>query len=358
MSERADYQEVLLDLLETPGVPGYESEISIKLETLFRRFTDQIHRDKLGNLIAFLPGEGSEPRPKIMVATHMDEIGLIVNQIERGGFLRFAQLGGFDPRTLLGQEVVVHGREKCLGIIGSKPPHLSTPEEREKAIPMQDLFIDLGMSGETVRKLIRVGDVITVARKSMRLQNGFVAGKSLDNRASIAAMLEGLQELKRLHVQADVYAVATVQEEVGIRGAITSTYGIHPDIGIAVDVAHASMPGVAADLGMKMDGGAVIHNGPNIHRDLFARFRDTAVREGIPVQMRFLQGPTATDGFAMQISREGIPTGVLSIPLRYMHTSVETLCYRDIERTGKLLAHFIASIDRTFVEGLSCYLND
>lgn len=358
MSETGGFKEILLELMETPGVPGYEAEIAGKVETLFRRLTDQVHRDKLGNLIGVVKGEGEEPRPKIMVAAHMDEIGLIVTKIEKGGFLRCWQLGGFDPRTLLGQEVIVHGREQCRGIIGSKPPHLSSPEERDKAIPMQDLFIDLGMQEERMRSLIRVGDVITIARNSMNLQNGFVAGKSLDNRASIAALLEALQELKRLRVKADVYAVATVQEEVGTRGAITGTYGIHPDLGIAIDVTHAGMPGVAADLGMKLDGGTVIHNGPNIHRNIHARFRETAVQQNIPYQAKLMQGPTATDGFAMQIAREGIPTGVLSIPLRYMHTSVETVCYRDVERTGKLLAHFVSSIDRKFVEGLSCYLND
>lgn len=358
MSENRDYKRILLDFMETPGVPGYEFEISKKVESCFREYTDDVHRDKMGNLIALIKGGGAEPRPRIMVATHMDEIGLMVTKIEPGGFLRFWQLGGFDPRTLVGQEVMVHGRTKCHGIIGSKPPHLSTAEERDKAIPMKDLFIDLGMPEEMVREQVQIGDVITIVREAMELHNDFVSGKSLDNRASIAALLECLEEMKRFRVQADVYAVATVQEEVGLRGAMTSTYGIHPDIGIAIDVAHASMPGVAADLGLKMDGGAVFHNGPNIHQDIYGRFVDIAKEQNIPYQVRFMQGPTATDGNAIQITREGIATGVLSMPLRYMHTSVETLCYRDVKRTGKLLAHFIASVDRSFVEGLSCYLKN
>lgn len=358
MTDKPDFKRILLELMETPGVPGYESEIADKVEKYFRQYTDVVRKDKLGNLIALVAGEGAEPRPRIMVATHMDEIGLIVTKIEPGGFLRFTQLGGFDLRTLPGQEVIVHGRTECKGVIGSKPPHLTIAEEREKAIPMQDLYIDLAMPEAMVQECVRIGDIITIARTSMELQNGYIAGKALDNRSGIAALLECLQEMKRLRVRADVYAVATVQEEVGLRGAVTSTYGIHPDIGIAVDVTHADMPGVAADLGMKMDGGTVIQNGPNIHREIFARLVETARSQNIQYQLRFQQGPTATDGSAIQITREGIPTGVLSLPLRYMHTSVETLCYRDVERTGKLLAHFVASVDRSFVEGLSCYLEN
>ncbi|MFC4768930.1 M42 family metallopeptidase [Effusibacillus consociatus] len=356
MSESVDFKRVLLELMETPGVPGYEQNIAQKVESYFRRYTSDVRIDKMGNLIAHIQGAGSEPRPRIMIATHMDEIGLIVTKIEAGGFIRFSQLGGFDPRTLIGQEVLVHGRTQCHGIIGSKPPHLTTAEEREKAIPMHDLFIDIGMSEERVREQVQIGDVITIVRTSMELQNDFVAGKSLDNRASITALLECLEEMKHLRVEVDVYAVATVQEEVGVRGAITSTYGINPDIGIAIDVTHASMPGVPADFGMKMDGGVVFHKGPNIHRNLFARLTQVAKDQNIPYQVRLMQTPTQTDGRAIQITREGIATGVLAIPLRYMHTSVETLCYQDVKRTGKLLAHFLKSVDRPFVEGLSCYL--
>ncbi|WP_018133246.1 M42 family metallopeptidase [Effusibacillus pohliae] len=358
MSRLADYKQALLELMEVPGVTGYESEVAGRIASYFCTYTDEIRTDKLGNLIALIRGEGAEPRPRIMVAAHMDEIGLIVTKVEPGGFLRFTQLGGLDPRTLLGQEVIVHGRTKCHGIVGSKPPHLTTAEERDTAIPLQDLYIDLGMPEERVREQIQIGDVITIVRSSMELQNGYIAGKALDNRAGIAALLECLQEMNRLWIQADVYVVATVQEELGNRGAAAVANAIRPDLGIAVDVTHAGMPGVAADLGMKMDGGAVIHNGPNIHRDIFARFVKTADQQNIPYQIRLSQAPTATDGNAIQITREGIPTGVLAIPLRYMHTSVETVCYRDVQRVGKLLAHFVASVDRSFVEGLACYLKN
>lgn len=358
MSDTLDGKTILLELSETPGPSGYEAPIRQKLEPLFQKFTNQVYTDRLGNLIGVIKGQGDEPRPRIMIATHMDEIGLIVSKIEPGGFLRFTQLGGFDPRTLLGQEVIVHGRETCTGIIGSKPPHLSSAAEREKSIPLTELFIDLAMPEADVHRLIQPGDIVTIARKAMHLQNDYVAGKSMDNRASIVVLLECLQELKNKPLNVDVYAVATVQEEVGTRGAITGTYGINPDLGIAVDVAHGSMPGLAPDQAAKMDGGAIIHQGPNIHREILAKLIELAEANEIPYQFRLMQGPTATDGRAIQITREGVPTGVLSVPLRYMHTSVETLCYRDVQRAGKLLAHFVASVDRPFVEGLSCYLKD
>ncbi|BCJ85393.1 M42 family metallopeptidase [Effusibacillus dendaii] len=358
MNEKWDGKQILLQMMETPGVSGYESAISKLVESQLRLFTDKIKRDKVGNLIACVEGEGDSPRPRILIAAHMDEIGLIVTKIEQGGFVRFTQLGGFDPRTLIGQEVVVHGRTDCHGIVGSKPPHLTKPEEREKTIPLKELYIDLAMPEASVQERVQVGDIITIHRKAMQLQNGFLAGKALDNRASVAAMLECLQEMKRLRIQADVYAVATVQEEVGLRGAVTAAFGIDPDIGIALDVTHGLTPGTANDLAFKPDAGCVIAGGPNIHREIFEKFSELAKRHNIKHQIRFNQGPTGTDANAIQITRDGIPTGLLSVPLRYMHTSVETICYRDVERTGKLLAYFIEAVDQSFVEGLSCYLKN
>lgn len=354
-----DYKRVLKTFMESTGIPGHEDEISRLVEAEFTEFTSDIQRDALGNLVAVIKGEGTPATPRIMIATHMDEIGLIVTRIETGGFLRVTQLGGFDPRTLVGAEVLVHAQGgSYTGIVGSKPPHLTSAEDQKKSIPLEDLFVDIGMTEASVRERVRVGDTVTIYRETMDLQNGYLAGKSLDNRASITALLIGLQELRRYRVQADVLAVATVQEEVGTRGAITSAFGLQPDIGIAIDVSHATMPGVEPDRASKMDQGPVLTFGPNIHKKLFSKLVSVAKENNIPYLTKPSQGATATDARSIQLTQAGIPTALLSLPLRYMHTSVETIQFRDIERTGKLLAAFIASVDREFVEGLRCYLKD
>lgn len=342
-------------LLETPGVSGYEDEIADKISEYFKPYSDDIKRDVLGNMIAKISGqeESSEPRPKIMLAAHMDEIGLMVTKVDEKGFLHVTQIGGIDQRTLPTQEVVVHGREKIKGVIGAKPPHLSSPDERKKSVPMSELLVDIGYDQAKAKELVSVGDLITIDRKMMELKGGRLAGKAMDNRAGVMVILEALKELKKLKFKADVFAVATVQEEVGLRGAVTSTYGLVPEIGIAIDVCHAIMPGVpdASPLG----GGPAVGLGPNIHPKVHQLLKKTAGEERIPMSIEALPGGSGTDAWAMQISRGGVATGVISIPLRYMHTAVETLAYSDIEQSGKLLAHFIARVDSAFVEGLSCY---
>ncbi|UOF89720.1 M42 family peptidase [Fodinisporobacter ferrooxydans] len=355
-----DYKQVLRELIETASPSGHEGNIAKRIMAELQRFTSDVRQDALGNVIACIRGSSSSEdmrKPKVLLAAHMDEIGLMVSKIETGGFLRVTQLGGFDPRTLLGQEVVVHGKRQFSGVIGSKPPHLSAQKEREQAILLTDVFIDLGVSEALVRECVAIGDLVTIARQAVPLLGDRMAGKSLDNRSSIVAVLECLQELQRLQVQADVYAVATVQEEVTMVGAFAGTFGIRPDLGIAVDVCHAAMPGVAKDLTAELHGGPAIAFGPNIHGKVFRRLIDTAQKQRIPFQIRTTQGPTPTDARAIQITAEGHATGLVSIPLRYMHTSVEVIDYRDVQLAGVLLASFIASCDKAFVEGLTCYLD-
>lgn len=352
-------RETMKELMSDWGISGYEQGVTRRLQEAMSHFTDQIRIDKLGNLIATVPGDGPSPRPSVMLAAHIDEIGLMVTKIEKDGFLRITNIGGVDARTQVAQEVVVHGRKgDYIGIVGSKPPHLTSPEERGKAAPLEDLFIDLGMPEEMVRENVRIGDPVTIRRTPFELQYDRVSGKSLDNKASVAAVLECLAELKRLKVGVDVIAVGTVQEERGRGGAGPAAFGIRPDVAIAIDVTFGDMPGAPDDASFPLDSGPAICVGPNIHRRLTADLVETAERLNMPYSKEFTQADTSTDAWVMQIQHESIPTGLVSIPLRYMHTSVETVCYRDIERVGKLLAHYIAGIDRAYVEGLSCYLRD
>ncbi|HHX64285.1 MAG TPA: M42 family metallopeptidase, partial [Chloroflexi bacterium] len=268
------------------------------------------------------------------------------------GFIRFTNVGGVDVRTILGQEVLVHGRRPLIGIIGSHPPHVTPPEERNKPIPMDKLFIDVGLTEERLHQEVRVGDMITMRRDFLSLAEGYVSGKSFDDRAGVVSLALCLEMLAGMRHEWDVYAVATSQEEVGLRGAQVSAYGIAPDIAIAVDVGFGAQQGVSENESIAMDGGPAIAMGPNIHPAMYERLVAIARDHELKYQTEVAAGATGTDAWAIQVARSGIPCGLLSIPLRYMHTSVETICIRDIERTARLMALFIAGLDENFASAL------
>lgn len=341
-------------LSNSKGVSGYEFTLNNTILSVFGDYADDISVDKLGNIIALKRGTGKN-NIKIMLAAHMDEIGLMVSGIEDNGFLRFTNIGGIDPRTILGQEVIVHGKKDYFGVIGSKPPHLLDVTEQDKAIKMEDMTIDIGLSKDMVQENVNIGDTITINRKLITLMNNRMAGKAMDDRAGIATLYECMKELSKLNHQADVYFVATVQEEVSMCGAITSTYSINPDIGIAVDVGFGTTPELNKSNSIELGNGPGITLGGNIHPGLRKKIVEIAKEYNIPYQMEITPGPTGTDARAMQINKEGVPALVLSIPLRYMHTSVEVLDMVDVKNTAKLLAFFIASLSNDNLEGLLCY---
>jgi len=342
----------LRSLSEASGVSGYEDEVRDLVRQAFAAMADEVRTDAMGNLIALKRGTQDEPRRRVMLAGHMDEIGLIVTRLD-GAFLRFTSVGGFDVRTLMGQEVTVHGRKALLGVIGSRPPHVLSQEERSKPVPMDQLFIDVGLTEKELGHQVRIGDLITMRRPLIELQNGLVTGKAFDDRASVAAIAVCLDALQSMVHRWDVYAVATVQEEVGLRGAITSTYGIMPDIGIAIDVGFGNQPGVGPEYAIEVGKGPALTIGPNIHPALHAALKKVADAHEIPVQVEVDPRGTGTDANAIQLTREGIPTVLLSLPLRNMHTPVETMSIKDIQRTGRLLAQFIASLDEAFMDRLA-----
>jgi len=257
-------------------------------------------------------------------------------------------VGGFDPRVLLGQEVLVHGRQTLPGIIGSRPPHVLSQEERTRPVPLEEMFIDVGLSEQSAREVVQTGDVVTLHRSFLEFKakgNGrLVTGKALDDRAAVALLVLVLDALAGLRHTWDVYAVATVQEEVGLRGAITSAYGVAPDLAIAIDVTQGDTPGVSEVETMKVGGGPAIGFGPNIHPAVFDRLVQTAKTYEITHQIEPIPGASGTDAWAIQVTREGIPTGLVSLPLRYMHTVVETGALSDLERAARLLSLFIAGL--------------
>ncbi|MCT4605708.1 MAG: M42 family metallopeptidase [Marinisporobacter sp.] len=349
-----DIQQILKEMIENPSVSGFEYTMGNQIEAYLKELADDIKKDKLGNLIAYKKGTSENPI-KIMLAAHMDEIGLMVKDIDKNGFIKVTNIGGVDQRTLLAQEVIVHGKKDLFGVVATKAPHLQSMEERKSAVDIGDLLIDIGMTKEEAEKVISIGDPITIHRKMIPLLGDRVAGKALDDKAGIAAMITCFQELEKINHQCDIYGVATVQEEVGTRGAIVSTFGVSPHIGITVDVGFGKTPELSKEDTIELGKGPGITLGANIHPKIHPRLKAIAKEHNIPFQIELSPGNSGTDAQAIQITQSGVATGVLSIPLRYMHTSVETIDLRDIKNTGRLLAYFIASLDDEDLEGFLCF---
>ncbi len=329
------------------GLNSIHGVVSTEMEPL----VDRVHRDKMGSIIGVKQGkqavENGQPRRKIMLAAHLDEIGAVVTKLDRG-FLRFVEVGGLDNRVLMGQEVTVHGQRDLPGIIGSIPPHFSSAADRSK-VDVTEMLIDVGLPSARLKKLVQVGDLVSFLREPAELLNGRLSGKSMDNRASIAAMVFCLREMKKMHHQWDVFAVATAGEEVGsYPGASTQAYTIRPDVALALDVTFADDDGVEMTLGK----GPVFGLGPNNHGVLRQRLVDTCRILEMNFQSEPMSSGAGTDAFAIEISRAGIPTVLVAVPCRYMHTPVEMVDIKDVERTGRLLAQFIANLDEQFIEEL------
>jgi putative aminopeptidase FrvX len=353
-----DTLALLKRLSEAVGLSGYERPVRALIREEFGRFADELRIDKMGNLIALKRGHGEEPRGRIMLAAHMDEIGLMVTGVDEG-FLRIARVGGVDERLILAQPVTVHGsvggEHDLPGVVSSVPPHLLPAQQRGKVIPMEQLFVDVGLAPDEVEKRVRVGDLISFRCAALELKDGLLSGKALDNRASVAAVTVCLELLAGMVHQWDVYAVATVQEEVGLFGALTSAFGVKPAIAIAVDVTFGQQAGAPEDRTFPLGKGPTIGVGPNFHPRLREVLVETASDQEIPYHIEPMPGASGTDAWAIQVSREGVPTALLSIPERYMHSPVELVAVKDVERTGRLMAHFAAGLGPDFLATLTLH---
>jgi putative aminopeptidase FrvX len=334
--------ELLKKLCEAHGVPGREEAVRTLVVSELKKICDEIRTDALGNVIALKKGNGRGP--KVMLAAHMDEIGFLVSHIdEKSGFLRIDPVGGFDPRVLMAQRVIVHTEKgDLIGIIGSKPPHILTEEERKKPLELKDLFIDLGLPADEVKKRVSIGDFITLQQDFADVGN-LVSCKALDDRVGVYVMIEAVKKAKK-HV-CDIYAVATTQEEVGVRGARVSSFNVAPDIGVALDVTVASdVPGVGeheqvtklgAGVAIKIKDSLSISN-PKLVRTM----RQIAEQKKIKYQLEILPRG-GTDAGAIQMTREGVAAITLSIPTRYLHSVVEAAHKDDIQAAIDLLATFL-----------------
>lgn len=347
-----DLKEHLRSLVDAHAPSGHEAPVREIVRESWANLVDEYDQDKLGSLIGIKKATNPLAKPrKIMLAAHMDEIGLMVRDIV-DGFIYVHRITGVDNRIMLSQPVVVHGRKALKGVVASKPPHLLMASERKNYPSFDQLVIDVGLPASEVEQLVRIGDLITPDTPMIDLTDNLVAGKAMDDRACVAAVTYALHELQSMTHSWDVYATATVQEESGLIGARTAASHIQPDIAIALDVGFAEQPGISNDDAIQIGDGPAVALGANIHPQLFDKIIDVAKQYEIKYQIEAAPAATGTDAWAIQVAQDGIPTALLSLPLRNMHSPVETCDLRDIKRTGRLLAQFIASLDDDFMQAI------
>ena len=351
-----DLDALLEALTAVPGLSGHESDMADCLTEQLGPLVDSHWRDPMGNWLGRraprpAPATGAAPAPRLLLSAHMDAIGFMVTAVEDGGFLRFTGLGGWDPRLLLAQPVTVLGARPLPGVVGSRPPHVLGPELSGKVLPPDELFIDVGLPEVEVRAAVRVGDVIAPRRPLQRLQGRRRAGRALDNRASLAALILAMDLLARREHQAEILLLATVQEEVGLRGARPGVWELEADAAVVLDVTFAVQTGVS-DVPGSLGGGPLIGVGPNMHPVIERRLRQLAAAAELKHGREPLAGPSGTDAWAFQVAAAGLPRGLLSVPIRYMHSRVESVDLADNERAGRLLAEFAAAFDAALVDDL------
>ena len=337
--------ELLRKLTQTPGIPGREEPVAEVIKEEMAKICDEVNTDNLGNVIGVKKGTGNK---KMMLAGHMDEIGFLVKHIDKKGFIRLQPVGGFDARTLIGQRVIVHGEEDLIGNLSpaTKPVHILSAEEKKKQLQVKDFFVDLGMSGEKVKEMVKVGDPITLKQDFEEIGDTY-SSKAMDDRVGVYVMLEAVKNLQ--DHEADIYLVATSQEEVGLRGATTSAFGIDPDLAIALDVTIAAdTPGgeetekvtsLGEGTAIKIMDSSIISN-----RKIVDTLKQLAEDNDIDYQMEILPRG-GNDAGAVHKTRAGIPSGTISIPCRYVHSVNEMIHKDDLEASVNLLKLFLAKGD-------------
>ena len=330
-----------LEILDSKyGVSGNEKEIRTCVKELFSKYCDDVSVDTLGNVIGIKKGKNPSA-PSLMIEGHMDELGLMVSDVTEEGSLKFVPIGGFDPKVLPGTEVTIHGKEKLFGVIGAKPPHLISGDR--KVPKTTELCVDTGLSKDDVSSIVRIGDIITFNTAYTKLDGDMVAARCIDDRGGIAIVLRVLELLSNFEIENDIIAVATVQEEVGLRGAKTAASHIQPGCAIAIDVCHGTSPGVS-DEAFPCGKGPVLTMGPNLHSKMTRKLIEIAKRDNIDIQLEVCNGDTGTDAWEIQVAGMGIPTSLLSIPVRYMHANYEIADTSDMETAAKLIATFATTL--------------
>ena len=346
-----DIISFLKSMISVSGLSGYETPIAKIIQEKWDTLVDETSLSRVGSLHGFKKGSGKAPRPSVMIATHMDSIGMMVSKIT-DGFLHITNIGGIDVHVLPGAEVTVHASsgDELHGVIAMPSTRLLPEAAGDGALKIQYLLVDTGLPPGDVEKKVRVGDLVSFANEPFDLAGDVISGHTLDNRASVAALTVCLEELRSKPHVWDVWAVATVQEETNYLGGYSSAFALRPQIAIAVDGTFAKGPGANGWQTHPLGKGVGLCIGPNMHPFLHTKLRDLADRLEIPWFLDVTPSDSGTDAFPMQTTAEGIPTALVEYPLRYMHTPVEMVAVKDIQRVGRLLAEFIASLEADFVE--------
>ena len=337
-----DYLNTLQKLCAVTAPSGFEGPVSQAAAELLRPWMDEVTVHPMGSVIG-LRRCGKKNAKKLMLDAHLDEIGFIITGHEEG-FLRFAPLGGVDPRMLPDRELTILTQPPVTGVVTCMPPHVQSVEEMGRSVPIRDLVIDVGLSKEEACKRIPIGTPAVYRAGCAGLRNGRICGKAMDDRACFAILLDAVEQLAGEDLNVDLYVVGSTQEETHSTGAITAAYGIVPDLCVAVDVTHGDSPDASPNEIFELGGGPVIGIGPNCTRWMSNRLQDKAKGLELEVQLEVMPGHSGTNGWDLQISREGVATAVLSLPLRYMHTPVEVADEADMAATARLLAEFIRGI--------------
>ena len=337
----------LTDLLHSPSPSGFERPIQDVIRKFAEPFADEVKTDWHGNVMAAVNPGGS---PRIMLAGHCDQIGLMVKHIDDKGYLRCSPIGGWDVQMLIGQNLQVWTKSGPIhGVIARKPIHLLNEEERKRVPEMKDLWLDIGVkSVEEARELVEIGDPVTLELGFRRMRNNLASAPGMDNKVGAWVVMKALEQVSRGQPKAAVYAVSTVQEEIGLRGAKTAAFAIDPQLGIAVDVTHATdCPTIDENQHgrVRLGAGPVVYRGPNINPVVFDRLKQLAAGHEIAIQPNGISVPASNDGNAIQINRAGVATGIVAIPNRYMHSPVEVVSLDDLENAARLIAEFCLSVD-------------
>ena len=339
-------RDFLLQLLATPGVSGYEQPVQAVVRDYARSFVDDLQTDLHGNLIL---GSNRDAALRVMLAGHCDQIGLIVSHIDDQGFLFVQTVGGWDPQQLVGQATTVWtGSGPLPGVIARKPIHLLEEAERKKVVKTDDMWIDIGArSGAEAMERVRVGDSVTLRLDHHLLLNNLVASPGMDNRTGLWVVVEAHRRAHLAGLSCALFTASTVQEEIGLRGARTAAFAIDPHVGIAVDVTHATDcpsldPRQKGDI--RLGGGPVISRGPNINPRICQRLLETGTQHEIATQTAALGRAAPNDSNALQVNRQGVATGLVGVPNRYMHSAVEVCSLEDLDQTAELLARFVSGI--------------
>ncbi|MCL2662038.1 MAG: M20/M25/M40 family metallo-hydrolase [Oscillospiraceae bacterium] len=336
--------EVLKELCELAGPAGFEERVSARVKTILDPYMDETWIDVLGNVIGVWRC-GKKNARKLLFDAHIDEIGFIVTGIEEG-FLRFSKLGGFDARVIPATGVLVLTEPPIYGVISVLPPHILKKEDTEKNFKIEDLIIDIGMLHDEATRLVTPGTPGVVASGVRAMGENLVCGKAIDDRAGFVAILQALELLKGIELDVDLYVMASVQEEVGVRGATTGAYAIAPDYCVVIDVGHAKTPDAKpSEANTVLGNGVIITRGPNMNPALTEKMVNLAKDSEIKYQINVApSGTSGTNARAIQISREGVATALLELPMRYMHTVNEIASLDDIESTAKLLCETAKAI--------------